>query len=258
MSLTPVFNCLRFSLSFFSLRNVVYAWAVAESSTKDGGRETVGIRSPGSAIPHLNADNSTDYLGNGPDDLLDHSDEKSISLSLISNDVVIKQIRTCALSRGELKRKLNSQRQANRDLSVYFSCIMDVFSMTSQFLHLCGAMLPARYLMPFTFNFQVICKEIIRETLKLADQKKFLVTVPSSLQHMRRISNAVVQPDEIRFVRFSSFYSVIDATSGSISFQKGNKSTNNRFQCSNYDNSLKYNFFLQERKMRGCNSLRYI
>jgi hypothetical protein len=121
--------------------------------------------------------------------------QEPIPLGIPAVDYLNKLVASSQNEKRSLLLELDMKMKIENELLTYQGVLAETFSMTVDFLHTCGVIIPKNVFPPNGLSTRVICSKFIEPALEKAVKEKVFLGVPESLYEMNKLSKnfAIIQ-----------------------------------------------------------------
>jgi len=121
--------------------------------------------------------------------------QEPIPLGIPAVDYLNKLVVSSQNEKRSLLLELDMKMKIENELLTYQGVLAETFSMTVDFLHTCGVIIPKNVFPPNGLSTRVICSKFIEPALEKAVKEKLFLGVPESLYEMNKLSKnfAIIQ-----------------------------------------------------------------
>jgi len=120
-------------------------------------------------------------------------DHTVIPMYFFVNDQILNTLVEAIPSRHHYSVEIEVLKSNIRDHLAYFSIIIEVFSMSVDFIRTCSSFLPPDVLTPYSLSSQAICNIFLEPAMELANKKKFFHKLPHSLKEVVRMTKGLMK-----------------------------------------------------------------
>jgi len=120
-------------------------------------------------------------------------DHTVIPMCLFVDDQILNTLVEAMPLRHQYAVEIEVLKSNIRDLLAYFGIIIEVFSMSVDFIRTCSSFLPSEILTPYSLSSSAICNSFLMPAMELANRNNFFNKLPHSLKEVVRMTKGLMK-----------------------------------------------------------------